>query len=313
MVTTLLALVLFSCGTEYNQTPIPPDLFPPIEEHPGPPVIEDTATPPEVVRVETAENHLQTYEVGTLHFMLYVDKSGSMNDKLDDVGEAAIRLAEAVDLGGPWTMTFVTTAQGSWESRGPYNSLSQADQIRESPHRVGSASGEQGLASLYREGGDTGTVHIVFSDEDDQSHPPDPGIHTRTWDETLGRNHWTVSEFSDWWNLLGTTQLIFVIALDEECGWTPNRYLEAAALTGAETVNLCADWEPWLGSFTWPWTDPKTDYELNHDPIPNTIRVYFDGVLSTDWLLSGRTVTLLNPPPVGTPVDIHYSYWSLSQ
>ena len=302
---TLPLLALLGCGSEYGQHVIPP-------EPPEPPL--DTAIPPEPYRASTEQSWEQSYEIGTLHLIAYVDKSGSMDPLINSnaIGDALVALVEAVDPGGPWTLTVMSTTQGGTSWAGPYTSMADREDIHRAPKAISGGYGEQGLGAVYRESGHPGTVHVVFSDEDDQSYAPDPSF-SREPHPYLNGFYWTVSEWAAEWSALEAEQLILIVSHNGGCGAETPRYDQAALLTGATVADVCGTWEPTLASFEWPWDDPRDAYTLEHDPIPASVRVYFDGVQQapSTWALIGRTVHLDQPPQIGATVRITYDYWSL--
>jgi hypothetical protein len=317
----IFLLALMSCEPEQDFTPIP--------DHPGEPEEDPGPVPPEVY-LETALDTWEQEEGPTnLDIIALVDQSCSMSHADDAaVSQALKQIIEDVELSmsptGKWTLTLGTTSPTQVGPLQQFTRPPSADlpqtllDIGLAVENIPGGVAEHGLYAAWDFqntglGLDTtpNKLIITVSDEDDQSSPPlathnaegdvdlngdgSPNIYVRFWDPV---------EFAAWAASEPATDVIYIAPGD----YRGRRYQKAAALHG-RFIDFNSDWSGALASLTWVTVLDDT-LELSHDPVPGTLRVAFDGTYTSDWNLTGRTLFLPNPPPIGTAVTASYEYWT---
>ena len=89
-----------------------------------------------------------------------------------------------------------------------------------------------------------------------------------------------------------------------------DRYMEATAMLGGVVVDICdTDWSPGVTDATHS-IEPYEHLKLTHDAEPDSIRVFIDGSLNSDWFYqeSDNTVYFTVIPTAGQLVEIGYRY-----
>ena len=87
--------------------------------------------------------------------------------------------------------------------------------------------------------------------------------------------------------------------------------MDATNALGGTIVDICdEDWAPGVTDATHS-IDPYEKIELTHEPNdPNTIRVFIDGALTSDWYYSAtdNAVHFTVIPSAGNLVEVGYLY-----
>jgi len=151
---------------------------------------------------------------------------------------------------------------------------------------------------------EAGLLVVFVSDEEEQSTPEYPAA----------------MDFVNWYQTqrMGSVFLASIVNHDASvslCDRPPStrdvgdRYMEATNLLGGTIVDICdEDWAPGVTDATHS-VDPYEKLELTHVPNdPNTIRVFVNGVLSSDWyyLATDNTVHFTVIPSAGDLVEVGY-------
>ena len=87
-----------------------------------------------------------------------------------------------------------------------------------------------------------------------------------------------------------------------------DRYMEATNYFGGVIVDICSeDWSPGVADAS-NQVEPFEEWQLSHNPVPETIRVFIDGQLNWDWSYDdvGNKVIFTVTPPAGSLVEIGY-------
>ena len=152
---------------------------------------------------------------------------------------------------------------------------------------------------------DAGLLVVFVSDEEEQSNAVYP----------------TATDFVSWYSSLrmGSVFMASVVnrdAADSVCAFPPNpidvgeRYMEATGLLGGVVVDICdIDWSPGVTDATHS-VDPYEEILLTHKAEPDSIRVFINGALNTDWYYqeSDNTVYFTIIPAAGQLVEVGYRY-----
>lgn len=149
---------------------------------------------------------------------------------------------------------------------------------------------------------DAALLVVFVSDEDDQS-------------DSIS----TAVEFVDWYAMrrFGNVFLASIVAQQPDVsvcegtsyGSQPGKsYMEATALLFGTVVDICADdWTPGVTDAT-SQIEPHENITLSYTPVKETIRVFVDGHLYSDWVYidSSNMVDFLVIPPGGSLVEVGY-------
>lgn len=157
---------------------------------------------------------------------------------------------------------------------------------------------------------DAGLLVVFVSDEEEQSDYEYPAV----------------SDFLSWYTSqrMGSVFLASVVNRDasESLCTTPplyidvgERYMEATNLLGGTVVDICdEDWSPGVTDATHS-IEPYEKLALTYTPEdPNTIRVFINGTLNSDWYYSTteNTVHFTIIPSAGDLVEIGYRYYEVT-
>ena len=155
---------------------------------------------------------------------------------------------------------------------------------------------------------EAGLLVVFVSDEEEQSTPEYPAA----------------MDFVNWYQTqrMGSVFLASIVNHDPSvslCDRSPNpvdvgdRYMEATTLLGGTIVDICdEDWAPGVTDATHS-IEPYEKIELTHEPNdPNTIRVFINGTLNSDWYYSttDNAVHFTVIPSAGDLVEVGYLYTS---
>ena len=152
---------------------------------------------------------------------------------------------------------------------------------------------------------DAGLLVVFVSDEEEQSNIEYPAV----------------SDFMSWYQTQRMGSVFMASVVNQEpstslCDWTPSpidvgdRYMEATAMLGGVVLDICdTDWSPGVTDATHS-IEPIENVKLTHKAEPDTIRVFIDGALSSDWVYteSENTVYFTTVPSAGQLVEIGYLY-----
>ena len=153
---------------------------------------------------------------------------------------------------------------------------------------------------------EAGLLVVFVSDEEEQSTPEYPAA----------------MDFVNWYQTqrMGSVFLASIVNHDASvslCDRPPSpinvgdRYMEATTLLGGTIVDICdEDWAPGVTDATHS-VEPYEKIVLTHEPNdPNTIRVFINGVLTSDWYYSttDNAVHFTIIPSAGDLVEVGYLY-----
>jgi len=140
-------------------------------------------------------------------------------------------------------------------------------------------------------------------------------------EEEQSRTFTAVTDFTSWYSSLrmGSVFLSSIITHDPAesvCTWTVTardvgiRYMEATAHYSGVVVDICE--EDWSAGVTDAAVSiaPHESIALTHEPITDSIRVFIDGSLNSDWTYSifENTVYFTIIPEGGSLVEVGYRY-----
>ena len=151
---------------------------------------------------------------------------------------------------------------------------------------------------------DAALLVVFVSDEEEQSDDHFP----------------LVDDFIGWYSGLrmGSAYLASinnVEAYESVCDFTPSsidighRYMEATNYFGGTVVDICSeDWSPGVTDAS-TQVEPYEEWPLAYDPLPASIEVFLNGVLSTDWTYDSveNKVLFTVIPSGGVLVEVAYA------
>jgi len=152
---------------------------------------------------------------------------------------------------------------------------------------------------------DAGLLVVFVSDEEEQSDVEYPAA----------------SDFVSWYGGLRMGS-VFMASVnnvkmeDSICDWGPSpidvgeRYMDATAMLGGVVIDICdTDWSPGVTDATHS-IEPVENIVLTHKAEADSIRVFINGALSSDWFYveSDNTVYFTTIPSAGELVEIGYRY-----
>ncbi len=136
---------------------------------------------------------------------------------------------------------------------------------------------------------------LVISDEPEQS-----GIDPALW----------VDDYATYAVNEDFVRVSAVVDLFAQCGTFGGQgYIEAATATGGAMLDICTpSWGPDFQDVAVSIGDGIRSYNLAKTPDPASVEVVVNGVETTDFVVTGTAVTILNPPVgPGDVVDITYN------
>ncbi len=152
---------------------------------------------------------------------------------------------------------------------------------------------------------DAGLLVVFVSDEEEQSNYEYPAV----------------SDFLSWYQSqrMGSVFIASVVnveASESLCSHyvssidVGNRYMEATSVLGGTIVDICSDdWAPGVTDAT-NSIEPYESLTLTHKAEPDSIRVFVNGSLNSNWYYqeSDNTVYFTTTPSAGQLVEIGYRY-----
>ena len=152
---------------------------------------------------------------------------------------------------------------------------------------------------------DAGLLVVFLSDEEEQSTAVYP----------------TVPDFTSWYSSLrgGSVWMASIVNLHSSislCAWPPadrdvgERYMEATNVYAGTITDICADdWSAGVADAA-ASVVPREKLALSKEAIPESIRVFIDGALNTDWFYhtTDNTVYFTTLPSGVSLVEIGYRY-----
>lgn len=152
---------------------------------------------------------------------------------------------------------------------------------------------------------DAGLLVVFVSDEEEQSDLEYP----------------SASDFVSWYSSMrmGSVFMASVVnveASESLCFWPPgpldigNRYMDATNMLGGVIVDICdEDWSPGVTDATHS-IEPYENIALSHKAEADSIRVFIDGMINSDWYYveSSNTVYFTIIPSAGQLVEVGYRY-----
>jgi hypothetical protein len=278
--------------------------------------IEDTAVDdPGLIWVDSFTQHMSTDGIDILWV---IDRSGSMgryNAELLAGVEAMLHALPVSD----WRLVMISAdpTRSVTSTEFPLVPGDDIDDAATMLATLTSAPWEEGFNSVYQYINhnpysstwmrpEAGLLVVFVSDEEEQSTPEYP----------------VPADFLSWYGSLrmGSVFMASVVNVAEavsECSHfvSPidigDRYMEATYALGGFVVDICSeDWSPGVTDATHS-IEPVEQVTLTHTAIPDSIRVFVNGVLSPyGWTYSesDNTVYFTAVPSAGQLVEIGYRY-----
>ena len=270
-------------------------------------------TPTEEVEV-WVDSFIQVRAVDGVDIVWVIDTSGSMSSYQSQLLNGISTMMSSLPETG-WRLVMISTDPDEVISESQFP-LVPGDDITDAEdmyNNMGRGSGEEGFDSIhtYMETNpyaatwmrsDAALLVVFVSDEDDQS-------------SLLSTSH----DFVNWYasRRFGNVFLASIVTqLEEESlcegpsygSSVGGEYMSATSLLFGTIVDICS--EDWSAGVTDATTqiEPYEYIELSHPPVKETIRVFVDGQLYSDWIYveSTNTVDFLVIPPGGSLVEVGY-------
>ncbi len=299
-------------------------------------VITETVTETETVEVEVevpvyvevevpvnegiiwVDSFTQHMSIDGIDILWVIDRSGSMSRYNGELLAGVEAMLNALPV-SDWRLVMISADPTKSVLSNEFP-LVPGDDIDDAAAMLGTMVGahpwEEGFNSVYEYINhnpysttwmrpDAGLLVVFVSDEDEQS----------DWEYPAP------SDFLSWYTGLrmGSVFMASVINLDETesiCTHSVNprdvgnRYIEATNTLGGVIVDICSDdWAPGVTDAT-NSIDPYESLTLTHKAEPDSIRVFINGSLNSNWYYqeSDNTVYFTTIPSAGQLVEIGYRY-----
>ena len=261
--------------------------------------------PTEVV----VDSFLQPKPPEKLDVLIVLDTSGSMNDNFQQVSTGVELLRGDIEkLTLDYKIGFINSGMMSPYFAGPYDYNSDSIDFLLAPYILGADWYERGFQTMHAfvsttvEGAgffrdDADKLIIFVSDEDEQGAIPTNVFHD-----------WLVEKFE-----LVQHDVVAIIQLENgECplNWeydVGQKYIDLVAYYGKVGIDICSDWEAWLGDST--FLVGEIDYiNLSKTPLEDSIVVYRNSLETELWyyLVETNTVYLDFVPDPGELIEVGY-------
>jgi len=313
------ALVITSCTTDYaiygGETEY---IYVEVEV-----LVEDTAPPVDPEPGEVWVDHFyQSSVMDGIDILWVIDRSGSMNTHQTRLLDGIAAMMTALPATN-WRLAMLS-ADGSYASTETLFPLLPGDTLADAEtmyNAIGNGQREEGFDAAYEYitnnsyaatwmRNDAALLVVFVSDEEEQ-----------------GTNFSSAIDFVHWYSLVRDYVFLASIVNFDPAVSTCNgssinvgdRYMEATNLLSGTVVDICSeDWTPGVAEAAVEM-EPKTEIELTHLPIEETIRVFTDGALydSANWYYEPSINTViftetdatsgeLTGPPPNTLVEVGY-------
>ena len=307
-------LILLSCAQDYQVVHQEEQII--YEEVEVPVYIEvevPVGVPTEEVQV-WVDSFVQVSAVDGVDILWVIDTSGSMNSYQTQLLAGIEHMMNALPESG-WRLVMISTDPDAVlvENQFPLvpgDTIVDAEEMYGLMNRGPDEKGFDSVISYMTLNPyaatwmrtDAALLVVFVSDEDDQS-------------DSIS----TAAEFVDWYSMrrFGNVFLASIVAHEPDtsvCEGTSygsqagKSYMEATTLLFGTVVDICADdWTPGVTDAT-SQIEPHENIILSYTPVKETIRVFVDGQLYSDWVYvdSSNMVDFLVIPPGGSLVEVGY-------
>ncbi len=270
-----------------------------------------------VIWVDSFTQHMS---VDGIDIIWVIDRSGSMNTH-DDRLIAGVEAMLAALPSADWRLVMISAdaSKSVLSSEFPLVPGDDADDARDMLSTLTSAPREEGFNAVYD--------YIVLNPYSSTWMRPDAGllvVFVSDEDEQSTLEYPMVSDFMSWYQSMrmGSVFMASIINIEPEdslCGgWVPptyvgRRYMEATNALSGVVLDICdEDWSPGVTDATHS-IEPYESLKLTHKAESDSIRVFIDGSLNSDWYYaeSDNTVYFTVIPTAGQLVEIGYRYIEL--
>jgi hypothetical protein len=244
-----------------------------------------------------------------LDVLIVLDTSCSMSDNFQQVSTGVELLRGDIEmLTLDYKIGFINSGMKNPYFVGPYDYTSNSIDFLLAPYALGADWYERGFQSMYEfvtnttEGAgffrtDTDKLIIFVSDENEQGTIPTNTFHD-----------WLVGKFEGVQH-----DVVSIVQVENgECAMTyeldiGQKYIDLAAYYGKTGIDICSDWEAWLGDST--FLVGEINYiNLSQTPLEDSIVVYRNGIETELWyyLPETNTVYLDFVPDPGELIEVGY-------
>ena len=282
----ILLTALFACTPDYGWTQETREIYIEVQDTDSF-VVEGFDQPPRVEELDIA---------------VVIDKSGSMSEELERSENAVVELHQQASTFIPdFRMMLYGIGETYTEEPAILDGAAHEVEVRAAFASIGKDDNEAAFQVIYNAmilGHEPSfyrpTSVFVISDENDASE----------FTPELFVDYVTVKAYAPWeFNAVTPSESSLV----QGCNGDGSEYVLAATLTGGGQFDLCAEsWDLFGGSqFSY---EPVTSYDIAHEPVPDSIEVYYDWELvpETGWVYAHPTITFNPEPPPGSNVTIAY-------
>ena len=264
------------------------------------------------------DSFIQPMSVDGVDILWVIDTSGSMNIYDDELLAGIEAMMNALPASG-WrlAMTSNDPTSASIESQFPLVPGDDAEDAKDMYEAMGRGHREEGLDASYEYlvnnsyaqtwlRHDAALLIVQVSDEEDQSddHFADTG------------------DFINWYAAQrnGSAYIASIVTQDASisvCERPPSyinvgdRYMDVTNYFGGVILDICSeDWSTGVADAS-NRLEPHEDWELTHEPIEDSIRVFINQQLNWDWHYdtSSQKVYFDVTPPANAWVEIGYRYF----
>ncbi len=264
------------------------------------------------------DSFIQPMSVDGVDILWVIDTSGSMNVYDDELMAGIEAMLNALPSSG-WrlAMTSNDPAMASIESQFPLVPGDDIEDAKAMYEAMGRGHREEGLDASYEYlvnnsyaqtwlRHDAALLIVQVSDEEDQS------------DDHFANT----SDFISWYasQRNGSAYIASIVTHDSSvsvCERPPSyinvgdRYMDVTNYFGGVILDICSeDWSTGVADAS-NRLEPHEDWELTHEPIEDSIRVFINQQLNWDWHYdaSSQKVYFDVTPPANAWVEIGYRYF----
>jgi len=259
------------------------------------------------------DSFFQVSSVNGTDIIWVIDQSGSMNDDEERLLAGIEAMMNALPASG-WRLNMISADPSGFNDQ--QFPLVPGDTIDDARAMFAAASlggREAGFAALqkYIEDGsyastwmrwDAALLIVFVSDEEEQSNTEFPAV----------------SDFISWLDTIRSNAYVSsIVNLDpaeSTCNgnsmYTGARYMDATNHYGGVVIDICSeDWSTGVRDAS-AQIEPYESIELTHEAITDSVRVFANGIIYTDWHYdaSDNTVYFDVVPDAGVLIEVGYRY-----
>ena len=259
------------------------------------------------------DSFTQVASVNGTDIIWVIDRSGSMSNDTARLLAGIEAMMNSLPSSG-WRLNMISADPYGYSDQQfplvPGDTITDAEAMYNASTKGGREAGFEALRSYVEDGSYASTLMrwdaallIVFvSDEEEQSTTEYP----------------TVADFTHWLDVQRTNVYVAsIVNLDPHestcngsSAYTGQRYIDATGQYGGVIVDICSeDWSTGVRDAS-AQVDPYESIGLTHEPVEDSVRVFANGTIYSDWYYdsSDNTVYFTVIPDAGILIEVGYRY-----